>query len=545
MGAIIGVFYDIIWGVLIKGPLLIISIADNIVKYLSSGITFDLLFGGKENVSIDHIPFQFWLFALLALFFGVLLFVINYLVLLFKDELAVKERIIKSLKSTVMAISFTFIIPFAFILGMYLVEFFQKGIDLALGGHSANLADTLYNLGNPNWDGTSDNIPSDYSAPGNIKDYNMFIQILGVAFMIYIIVMLLLGLVKMVCDLFFLFIISPLICVTMISDNGQRLKTWNDMVISKMAANLGALLGYGCFAIFIIKFNGVAQEKFNWAERTLLMLAFIAGGGMFALNAPQMMASFIGEAVGTNEGRAMLASFGHVKGMAFTGLGFMATALGLKKKAMGGGLANAKRGGMFSKFRGNSAGGQNQVYDDQIQPNSTPVTAPDKGLSESMARAKNARMRRTGIPGYIGKLTRAGVIGGHAVKSIFSKRSWSNAGTVIKNAASTAASVIVGNTAGIVKERKLRSDEMSKYTFTTHNENYKEKTNYLEKQIILNRNTGNTYKAIKLEQKLNKMNNIENNNYLKRDIKNQIISEKLTRKNNERIDKNHKKTKAK
>ncbi|AKU79907.1 Mbov_0396 family ICE element transmembrane protein [Spiroplasma turonicum] len=176
---------NIIWLIFIQGPLSLISAVHKVFVYLTTGIVYDIIFNGKKDFDIKNIPTSFWAFCILGLFLSVLIFTIQYFTYTFNEDLQLKERIAKSLKSTGLAIVFVFFIPIGFYGILFLIEFLNKSFQLSFGTNSRNLADILYKLGDKNWDGSNVVVPNDYGSPDNIKDYNMIVEILGVWFLLY------------------------------------------------------------------------------------------------------------------------------------------------------------------------------------------------------------------------------------------------------------------------------------------------------------------------------------------------------------------------
>ncbi|ASP28309.1 hypothetical protein SCORR_v1c05370 [Spiroplasma corruscae] len=152
----------------------------------------------------------------------VLIFTIQYFTYTFNEDLHLKERIVKSVKSTGLAIVFVFFIPIGFYGILFLIGFLNTLIQLSFGKNNRNLADILYKLGDKNWDGSSIFVPDDYSVPDIILYYNIIFEILTVWLLLYSLIMLCMAVVQKSIELFLLFILGPLVAAWMVNDNGAR-----------------------------------------------------------------------------------------------------------------------------------------------------------------------------------------------------------------------------------------------------------------------------------------------------------------------------------
>lgn len=330
---IYGSFLRLLWTVFVQGPLLIINSFNNVLYYLSGGVITDLLFGGSKSFSFDTVPKAFFIFLAISAIFFVLIYVIQLIVIQFKKTSETKGKILKCLESSLLAWLFIFVIPIAFYLLNATVMVLSKAL-IGMFAENQSIAAYLYHAGDPNWDGTViSNTPPNFSAPDNIKEWNMFAAMIGSCFMLYICCMLGMLLIQKIIELFFLFIISPLIMTVMILDDGKAANLWKDMVIAKFLASSAALTGFFVFiaALQAIASSGLSGLDSGGMSKQFFFLLFTMGGGMATLYFTSMIGEFIGERVGISEARqnfqsVMTASAG-LAGTTGAVLGF----IGLKK----------------------------------------------------------------------------------------------------------------------------------------------------------------------------------------------------------------------
>lgn len=343
---IYGSFLKLLWTVFVQGPLELINIFNSVLNYLSGGVIIDLMFGGNKSFSFNNIPQGFYIFLAIALVFFVLIYMIQLIVIQFKKSAETKSKVIKCLESSLLAWMFIFLIPIAFFILNALVMLLSQAI---ISGFSNNtsIADYLYHVGDPGWDGTVNNTPANFGAPSNIKQWNMFAEIVGCCFMLYIFFMLGMILVQKIIELFFLFVIAPLVMIAMVLDDGKAANLWKDMVIAKFLATTATLTSFFVFiaALQAIAASGLSNLSTSDFTRQFFFLIFTMGGGMACLYFTSTVGEFIGERVGISEARQNFQSVMTASaGMMGVG-GAVAGFLGLRKNKKSGGNSAPGSGG--------------------------------------------------------------------------------------------------------------------------------------------------------------------------------------------------------
>ncbi len=261
------------------------------------------MFGSKQEFSFQNIPMAFWYFAITALCLFSLIFTITMIKILFQDATETKTKFIVALQNGSKAFVFIFLIPIFFFLANFAIANIAKMITSGFGGKNGNIANYLYNIGNWNWDGSGDNIPSNYFYPDNIGNFNMIAEVFGVWFMLFSMFMIGIALVQKIIELFFLFIISPLVMVIIKIDNGKGAFIWKDMVIAKFLASTATLTGYFIFMTTIqtILSTNLAGLGIEGIGKSLFVILFMCGGGLAVMVFSDVVANLIGEAAGVRE----------------------------------------------------------------------------------------------------------------------------------------------------------------------------------------------------------------------------------------------------
>ncbi|MDQ7983019.1 MAG: hypothetical protein REH79_02210 [Spiroplasma sp.] len=308
--AIWGVILKGIWHILIQGPLNLIAVFNTVLEYLTGGVINDLLFGSSKEFDWNKIPAQFWWFVIVAICIFSLVFVIQIIILLFQEASETKTKFVLAIQNAIKAFAFMFLIPIFFFLANFIVQSLANTVINNFGDGNSNIAKYLWHMGDPNWDGTANGVPSDYGPPSNINDYNIIAQLFGTWFMAIAMCLIGLILIQKIVELFFLFIISPLVMIVMVIDNGKAAFTWKDMVIAKFLASTATLISYYIFisVIQILIQSDLVGLKAERFARQLFLILFFCGGGLATIAFCDTVANFVGEGVGIREGRNSLQS---------------------------------------------------------------------------------------------------------------------------------------------------------------------------------------------------------------------------------------------
>ncbi|MGL5268517.1 MAG: Mbov_0396 family ICE element transmembrane protein [Spiroplasma sp.] len=293
----------LVWFLFVQCPLSLIAAFSKVLEYLTGGIINDILFGSAKDFQWNNIPIQFWWFVIIAFCIFSLVFTIQMIVLMFNEATKAKTKFVLAIQNGVKAFIFMFLIPIFFFLANFIIQNLANTIINNFGNNS-NIAQYLWHIGDPTWDGTANRVPDDYSFPDNINQYNMLAQIFGTWFMLFAVFMIGIILVQKIIELFFLFVISPIVMVVMVVDDGKAAFTWKDMVGAKFLASTGTLIGYYIFIsvtqiLLSSDLNGLAAGNFS---KSLFIILYLCGGGLATMGFSDMIAHFVGESAGIREG---------------------------------------------------------------------------------------------------------------------------------------------------------------------------------------------------------------------------------------------------
>ncbi|MGL5268235.1 MAG: Mbov_0396 family ICE element transmembrane protein, partial [Spiroplasma sp.] len=283
------------WFIFIQGPLNLIAAFTKVLEYLTGGIINDILFGSAKDFQWNNIPMQFWWFVVISLCLFALIFTIQMIVLIFKEAIETKTKFVLAIQNAIKAFSFIFLIPIFFFLANFIIKSLANTV-INNFGNGSNIAQYLYHIGDPSWDGKPINEPG-FPVPGNIGNYNMIAQLFGTWFMLYAVFMIGIILVQKIVELFFLFIISPIVMIVMVVDDGKAAFTWKDMVDAKFLASTATLIGYYIFISvtqILLSSNLSSLEDVDWAK-PLFIILFLCGGALATMAFSDIVANFLGE----------------------------------------------------------------------------------------------------------------------------------------------------------------------------------------------------------------------------------------------------------
>lgn len=384
------------WFIFIKGPLNLIASFKSVIEYLTGGVITDLLFGSGNKFDWNNMPMQFWFFVIFAFCLFALVFTIQIIILIFKDATETKTKFVIAMQNGLKAFIFMFLIPMFFFLTNYIIQNIAQTISNSFR-NGANLADYLWHMGNSSWNGIPDGSHNHYSSPSGpeIRKYNLIAQIFGTYFMLFGMASMGLALVQKIFELFFLFVISPIVMVVMVIDNGKAALSWKDMVIAKFLASTATLTGY---YIFISAINVLFASHFSSLHgdgRSLFMILSVCGGSIATVSFTDLVAGLVGESIGTKGGLASMRSTMQ-SGFQAIGAGKMvqgATNFMRKKRA------ESKSDKSAAKMKGNTGD----------------ANSKSKGLNFSKFNNVRGKVVKTTMIGGVAGIAALGGIGGVAI----------------------------------------------------------------------------------------------------------------------------------
>ncbi|WP_434341900.1 hypothetical protein V2P24_01070 [Mycoplasma putrefaciens] len=312
----------ITWGIFILGyvplvrlPLVFLEGVSSIFQLLAIGLPQYLLFGipidGK--FSDATLPYLFIRLSIISILVFVILFVISLIRVHFQkenEENPIKIAMKNSLTGTVWLISIPLILFIA-------TTIFNILLTLISGDASDSISKTIFaslrnhrnnDISVSEWEKIANNgfnfERSTFNKLANQE--GLILVLMGGLISISTLIPFLLGiltLVQKIFQQFFLFIISPFIASASVSDNGKRMKQFQEMYAAKSFAIIGIIISLQLFGVFVSR----AQEwvfglnNISIIVRFLLLFAIITGGAVASMGITNEITAFVGESASVRE----------------------------------------------------------------------------------------------------------------------------------------------------------------------------------------------------------------------------------------------------
>ncbi|WP_434329632.1 hypothetical protein V2P39_00895 [Mycoplasma capricolum subsp. capricolum] len=321
-------FFDgVIWAIfvafytlLVQLPLIFLNVILLLFNLIAVGLPQYLLFGVSLNSSFDNVslPLLFVRLSIISVIVFVILFVISAIRVHFQkaDEpnpirIAMKNSIVGTIWLIAMPI-----ILFIF------HSIFNVILTLVLGNETASISKVIFlSLRNAEWKNISsvewekmanNNFTFDRNVYNELKTgQGSILVIIGGLVSIATLIPLLLGLltlVQKIFQMFFLFVISPFIASASVSDDGKRMKQFQEMYMAKTVSILAIIISLQLFAAFLSRASSWVfsleldiNDNLKYFAKLLLVLGLAAGGAVASSGISSEIAAFVGETTSVRE----------------------------------------------------------------------------------------------------------------------------------------------------------------------------------------------------------------------------------------------------
>lgn len=402
----------------------------------TGNILHDILFGYWEHdTNNEFVGKVFMIFFFISVIFFVVAIAFAVLKSFFSSDRtgSLKKLSTNSLK----ALAYFFGIPILFYIGLRLTttlfNVLATSIAGVLGNKDASIADSFFrtclniDLSEKKYDTLSITSMSYNQIEKMLGDnslniiggkFEYIIAFIAGCVMLYSLFLATFGLVERIINICLLYVISPVVIASSPLDDGERLKTWKDLVLAKLLGAMGNILSMYIFMILIaywskinsiinakqwenIKANNVIDNVINFSTKDaafwipkLLYLAIGCGGAFVCAKGSNLIANLISQRAGDQDGISQLASNSLAQGgmrLAKTlGLGAIGAVLGKNK-------ANSKNSSASSSANNsplsqNGGGGSensatsNEGGFDSSNQQQTPNSLASAGGSSSLAK---------------------------------------------------------------------------------------------------------------------------------------------------------------
>ncbi|WFQ93052.1 Mbov_0396 family ICE element transmembrane protein [Mycoplasma feriruminatoris] len=309
-------FFSMVYYPFVYLPLILLDLVIKVFITIGVSLPQYLLFGVGLNGKITDVqlPVMFIRMALVSLFVFFILFIFSAIRVAFqKDDQP--NPISIALKNSIVGTLWLIGIPFGLFVFHTIINIVTS---LVLGVENVSLAKSIFlSLRNPEWKNISLAQWEHLADKGYKIDYGTYKQLqspqpiliviigclLSVATLIPFILALL-TMVQKIFQQFFLFIISPFIAAASVSDNGKRMRQFQDMYAAKSFVILGLLISLQMFFVFISRAQQWAANSLadkGWFFQCLFFFVILVGGGVAAMGITNEIAAFVGESASVRE----------------------------------------------------------------------------------------------------------------------------------------------------------------------------------------------------------------------------------------------------
>lgn len=160
-----------------------------------------------------------------------------------------------------------------------------------------------------------------------IRSIDFFVGILGGLVILVMFVMSSITFIQRIFDIIFLYIISPVCVSTIPVDDGNRFRSWKEMLIAKVLGAYGIILAMNLFFIIIPQIQTITFFN-NSFKDGIVKILFLIGGSYAVTKANLVVAQLVGERTGNQETQQMIANMRNAGNNAKAGITTIATGAG-------------------------------------------------------------------------------------------------------------------------------------------------------------------------------------------------------------------------
>lgn len=286
------------------------------IYFMGAGKLTDKLLFGTEN-SWMGIPAAFWVCIGIAIALAMLCVSIRLIEIMMthvKDKGQKFKKVWLNLFLAIIAIP---AIPVAFIFFNYVINTIPQTI---INNGYLSTKDIGLFIFNSSFDNGMHHftyVPVSWTFDDSLH-FNYLICLFSETFMIYILLLINLFLFWRTFELFVLYVISPVVVVSCVSDEGRRFNNWKNLVIHRFIAFAIVYLAYNVFLNSMTLFVEIASQLPNNATQPIFVLIGIFSSGMVVVKSPQLLSSVLGGEVAITDSLGYLIGLSTLsKGLAF------------------------------------------------------------------------------------------------------------------------------------------------------------------------------------------------------------------------------------
>ncbi|MBG0730580.1 Mbov_0396 family ICE element transmembrane protein [Mycoplasma sp. 'Moose RK'] len=321
------------WYLLVYLPLAIIAFFNFIFNQIGINIIVNAIFN-QQSFSFSSLPIGFWIFAILSISLGFIIFVLRYLKFLVIRKRSADAEIISMGKTGIAAFAFIFLFPIIFFILLVIIQSTLLLINRYIRGDQNLIGLLLKSATNKIPTEELNAISISFSAP-SFSTFSGFESGEGLTLIITlsassIVIAYILGIsfiswFTASAQLFMNFLTMPVWAINSIWDDGKRLKSWTKTFFGQFAIIIVYQASFNLFLIWIASTHRIADSiDFGIAQnqqifRFLFKIAFIIGGGLAISTFTRQIAAQYGQEGAVEHHQRLASSTLKVGGVALAG----------------------------------------------------------------------------------------------------------------------------------------------------------------------------------------------------------------------------------
>ncbi|UNF62724.1 Mbov_0396 family ICE element transmembrane protein [Spiroplasma poulsonii] len=288
LGKILEAVFAILYIIFIKPILWLLNKFQDIIYFMSGGnLANHLLF---ENNTASGVPMLFIVMLSIAVIILVLLLAVRAIEIMLADEKHSKLKI--TLRNMILLFVAIPTIPVIFYTLNIIVNLLTQAIMQASNLQLQNIGLFIFNSSFDNGMHDFDYVPASWT----FKDsghFNYLLCLFSEGFMIYIFLLIALFLFWRTAELLILYVLSPVVIVSAIQDEGRRFKNWKELTLARFISFNMVFLAYSLFLWSMSVFAEIGKAIPDPTTRPIFTLLGIFAFGIVVVKSPQLLSSLL------------------------------------------------------------------------------------------------------------------------------------------------------------------------------------------------------------------------------------------------------------
>ncbi|WP_215825420.1 Mbov_0396 family ICE element transmembrane protein [Spiroplasma endosymbiont of 'Nebria riversi'] len=289
LSSIMNAVSAILYLIFIKPLLWLLNKFQDIIYFMSGGnLANRLLF---ENNNPNGVPMLFIVMVAIAGIILALLLAGRMIEIMLADEKHIKLK--ATLRNMILLFIVIPIIPIIFFTLNIIVNLLTQAIMQASNFNMQNIGLFIFNSSFDNGMHNFDYVPASWTF-ADIEHFNYLMCLFSEGFMIYIFLLISLFLFWRTAELLILYVLSPIVIVSAIQDEGRRFKNWKELTVARFLSFNIVFLTYSLFLWSITIFAEIGNAIPNPTTRPIFTLLGIFAFGIVVVKSPQLLSSLMG-----------------------------------------------------------------------------------------------------------------------------------------------------------------------------------------------------------------------------------------------------------